>query len=514
VQTANQPSARKQRVLSNVLVMLSGQVVTWLISTFYLVVISRYLGPSLQGELSRAGYAILLFGLVVSLGMEGYATRAIARAPERAGELVSAILVVRLGLILLTCAGLVVYVNIMHLGPQARTITYILFAGMVIGSLGGPLGITFVARERMGIGTAAVVFQNVFELVLVVLIRLFHGGVVAFAASNVLMSVSLLLFNLYWIRGSLRVSRHVSPTLLRDVAVGGLGFWVGGLLYNFYMYIDSVILGSYAGDTAVGIYGPATRMIAVPMFLPGIIATATLPLLSRLGLGPQHDFVRVSRKTLALLIISSVPLTIGTATFARPLILTVFGPRYADSVSVLQVISLIIPSTFLAIQFYQMIAARDQQWRWNIIMAVGCVVNPLLNLLLIPYALRHWHDGAVGAAWALVLTEAMMAAYGTFILRDVVLHHEIGRAVAAAITAGAVQAAVLNVNIPLPLWPPISQALGVAAYVAVAFMLGALPREEMALLWQTGLGQVRGLYTRIRPRPTAIGAMPPESLNS
>lgn len=508
--SVREPSASKQRILSNLVVMGSGQLVTWLISTLYLVLISRYLGPTLQGQLSRAGYAILLFSLVLSLGMEGYLTRAVARTPERAGELTTAIIIVRAALLIPIFAGLLLYINLTHLGAQARVITYILFLGMVIGTLAGPLTAALMGREQMGLSTAGAVFQNVFELILVGLVLLLHGGVVVFAATNVLMSLSLLLLNLYWTRNSIRLTRHTSIGVLWEVTKGGLGFWIGGVLYNFYLYIDAAILGYYAGDTAVGIYAPATRMFAVPLFLPGIIAGATLPLLSRLGLGGQQDFARVARKTLALLIITSVPLAIGTATFARPLILTIFGRKYADSVPVLQVLSLCIPSTFLAIQFYQMVVARDQQWRWNIIMAIGCVVNPLLNLLLISYAVYHWHNGALGAAWTLVATEGLMMVYGVAILRDVVLHRELARALGSALAAGAAQGMVLFAT--RTLWAPLGEALGVAAYIAVIFALGALPREELVLLWRTGLNQGRKLYARTRVRP-AIGTMPPESLN-
>ena len=459
--------------------------------------------------MSRAGYAVLLFGLIVSLGMEGYVTRAIARTPERASELVSAVIVVRLALMLPVLAGLLLYVYVARIGGQSQTITYILFGGMVVGTLAAPLTSFFVGRERLGFSAAGAVIGNLLELGLVGLVVLVHGGVLLFAATNVLMSLVQVGLNLFWARDSLRLYPRVSLALMREVAQGGLGFWIGGVLYNVYLYIDAILLGYLAGDTAVGIYGPATRMFAVPLFLPGIIATTTLPLLSRLGIGVQHDFARVARKTLSLLIVSSVPLAIGLATFAGPLILTIFRHKYAASVPVLQVLCLCVPSTFVAIQFYQMVVARDQQSRWNIIMAAGCVVNPALNILLIPYAVQHWHNGALGSAWSLVVTEGMMVVYGVFVLRDVVLHRELARTIASALAAGVLQGGVIF--LAWRLWPPVNEALGVAAYAIGIFVFGALPREDILLLWQTGLGQAKSLYTHIRPGSAAV-ITPPDPL--
>lgn len=496
-------SAGKQRIVANLLVMSSGTIVTWVISTLYLVLMSRYLHSTLQGEFSRAGSAVALLGLVISLGVDTYVTRTVARVPERAPALVGAAMLVRVALALPVLAVVILYARLTpHLSPEARTITYILYVGVVVNALGSPLLAAFQGREQMSLNAVAAVVQNFFELVLIVVIILLHGGVVAFAMATVLMSFVQLALALRWAAHFIKPTLHVTLTDVREIVGGGLAFWGGSFIALFYTYIDSLILGALSGDKAVGLYAAASRLLGVPFFLPGIIGTVTLPLLSRLGVAVQADYVRVARKTVTMLVLSAVPLTIGTATFAGPLILTVYDHSYVGAIPVLTVLALIILPTFLSTQFYQLLVARNQQWRWVTIMLVCCVVNPLLNLALIPYAAHHWHDPALGAAWSLVATEVIMAVYGIILLREVMFHHAVGRVLASAVAGGLAQGATIWLTSAF--WAPMSQTLGLATFGVIALALGALPHEDVAFLRET----VRDHLRRIRAHLTPTGTRP------
>jgi O-antigen/teichoic acid export membrane protein len=271
--------------------------------------------------------------------------------------------------------------------------------------------------------------------------------------------------------------------------MGGLAFWANDVFFNIGLYLDAIILAALAGTAAVGIYRPATQMLGAAMFLTGIIGPATLPMLSRLGIDGSADFKRAGGKTLSVFIVCAVPLTIGLVTFAGPLVLTVFGTAYQPSVAVLMAISLCIPPMFLNFQFSQLLTASDRQWLWTVALGGTCVVNPLFNFALIPLAQHYWHNAALGAALAWVATELAEVIYGTIILRDVVLDRSVGRALFGALTAGAAQCAMLWITAAL--WPPLAEALGVAAYGAVALALQALPREDVWLLFETVLFRVR-----------------------
>ena len=172
------------------------------------------------------------------------------------------------------------------------------------------------------------------------------------------------------------------------------------------------------------------------------LSEPTLPLLS-LGLNTTDDFAQLGRKPLALLILVGVPLVIGMATFAGPVIALLFGPAFKPAVPVLVILSLGLVPMFLNSQFAQILTARDRQWRSTRIMMVCAVINIGLNFVLIPMAVHWWHNGGRGAAVALVCTEVIMTIYGTTLLREVgrnrtLLHTTIGVLVAGAAQCGAI----------------------------------------------------------------------------
>lgn len=484
----------KQRIAANLLIMGAGQIATWVLSTIYLVMVSRYLGPDRQGELSLAVSIVTVLGLVVNLGMETLITRTVARTPERGAAIASTAIVVRGILALPVFVALYIYAQIAGLNLETRQAAYFVAFGMILTAFGGVMLATFQGREQMSRLTIGTVLQGALTLGLALLIRLFHGGVVAFAIVQVVVPLVLLVLTLRWMRGVARLTWRVSRRQVQDLITGSLAFWASNAFLTVYMYIDSVILFSLAGTRAVGFYAPATRMFTVALFLPTIVGSVTLPQLSRLGVDAGSDFTRAARKTLSLLIACAVPITVGLATFAAPLILAVFGSAYQPAVPALVVLSLCIPCTFLNIQFAQSLAAREQQHLWTIVMAASCVVNPLINLALIPLAEREWHNGALGAALALLVTEILMAVYGAIVLRDVVFDRSLGRATAGALAAGAAQGLVLWLTSSW--WSPLGEVLGVVVYGALAILFGAVSRNDAALLLGTVTRRVPGSHNR------------------
>jgi len=302
--------------------------------------------------------------------------------------------------------------------------------------------------------------------------------------------VILLGVNLRWMRRFAQLTWRVSRHDLRVVVVDSLPFWANDVFLTFYTSLDITILGGLAGSEAVGYYRPASQLFAVALFVPSIVGMVMQPTLSRLGVDAKPDFDRVGRRTMALLVACGVPITIALATFAQPLIVTIYGTAYRPTAPVLVVLSLCLLPMYLNMQSVQTLTARDQQWRWTVIMAIGCVLNPALNFVLIPLGAQQWHNAALGAALALLGTEIFMMIYGGVVLHGMLRDRALGRAVLGAAAAGLAQFAMLAVTGAL--WPPLSEALGLLVYGGVALRLGALPRHDVALLWHTILDRSGG----------------------
>lgn len=474
----------KQRIAANLVALGSGQVATWIISTAAVVLTSRYLRTEGAGELATAGALVSVLGLIVGLGMDTLIVRTVAREPQRTSVIASAAIFVR-GLIVVPVLGfLYLWTHLApHYTPEIRIASYIFAASMILSAFSGPLTAALQGHERMNLTAMGPVALNVLDLALTILFIRLHGSVLAFAGIQVAGALLMLTLNLRWIRRLAPLTRHVSLRDMREVVVGSLSFWANSVFLTIYLYIDTIILNSLGATSAVGNYGAATRMFSVSLFVPTIIASATLPMLSRLGIDKGTDFARAARKTVALVTACTVPVAIGLATFASPLILTLYSAEYRGAVPALVILSLSLPFMSLNIQAAQMLIARSQQWRWTVIMGISCVVNILSNFVLIPLAESHLHNGTIGASLSLLVTEVFQALYALVVLRDVLWDRMLARVAVGSLVAGGGQIAV--VWLASALWPPLGQALGVAVYGLVAVALGALPRDDLMLLYDT-----------------------------
>jgi O-antigen/teichoic acid export membrane protein len=488
------PTTNKQRIVSNLLSMGIGQIATFVFSLLLFVVISRYLGPSRFGELILAKAIVMVAWLGVTLGMETLIMRTVARAPERAGPVASAAIVARSGLAIPVLVGVYVFVRIAHLNAETALATYMYCAAQVVWALQRVLLAIFQGRERMSLSAKWSIGRNVLALALVFCVRWWHGGVVAFAATQIPVEIVLFGVTLRWMRSFGRLTWRVTLKDLREVTQGSLAFWASEVFFTTYLYVDAVILAGIAGTHAVGIYTPATQMLSAAMFLTVIIGPATLPQLSRLGVAKGADFERAGRRSLSLFIVAAVPLTIGAATFSGTVILSVFGPAYRSSIPVAIALSLAILPMFLNSQFSQILTACDRQWRWTLALAGCCVLNPPLNFVLIPLAQHAWHNAALGAAVAWLATELVEVIYGIVLLRGIVIDRSMGRILLGASAAGALQGAALWSTASVSLL--LGEVLGAVTYGVAAVMLGAMPRDDISLLWGSVTRHLRGRGVR------------------
>lgn len=502
----------KQRVASNLVLMGTVQIGTWGLSFAYTYITSRYLGATRLGALTYIGSILALLGLVVGLGLDTYITRAVARAPHRGSALASASLVVRAALIVPALVALVVWVNIdKTFTGEMRVAAYISVIGMMLGLLAGVPLATFQAHEKMSYGAAWTLSQNVLSLGLAFVVIAFHQGIVAFAAVGTVLDVILLALNLSLIRLYARLTLRVSRADIVEVLRGGLSFWAKNIVLQVYIVVDSIILGALIDTRAVGFYRPAMLLYSVALFLPGIISVATLPLLSRLGTDLQQDFERVGRKSLELLIAASVPITIGLATFARPLVTLVFGPEFDEAVPVVVTISFCILPTYINVQLAQMLIARDKELLWTGVMIVGGLINIALNYVFIPLAQTRLHNAAIGAAGVLFITETFEALIAMVLMRRVVFHRALAVTALGACAAGAAQ--LIAWDLTLTMWAPLSQAISVTVYACVGILLGVLPYDDIMLIWNIVSRQVRRLLnpsTPVRPPVPEITPLPRE----
>jgi O-antigen/teichoic acid export membrane protein len=181
-----------------------------------------------------------------------------------------------------------------------------------------------------------------------------------------------------------------------------LGFFMIAL--NMYTYIDTVILGLMRTDAEVGWYAASYRVYEGLTYAPSILAAVLTPRLSYLFTHDRAAHRGLLMRALAASLALGIVLGALAAWLASPIMVTLFGSRYAPGVLPLQVLAggaLFVFGTWI---LHAAAISTNLDRRLLVTTIVGLGANVALNIVFIP----RW--GISGAAWATVLAEALTVA--------------------------------------------------------------------------------------------------------
>jgi lipopolysaccharide exporter len=284
------------------------------------------------------------------------------------------------------------------------------------------------------------------------------GGAMAFAWSRVVNQ---------FVVGCVLVAaapRHYRPGFTRSALSVILTFGIPLAAANFVNYIllnvDYAFVGHLLGAAALGVYMLAFTVASAPYSVLGaVINGVSMPAFSRVKHDPEllKNAMAVALRGVALII---TPMCAMTMALAHPLVLTLYGAKWAAAANVLVILSL-YGAVFVACLLFA-----------NMLTSLGHTKFLLILQLiwigaLVPAMAYGVHvDGIVGAAWAhvAVIVPIVLPSYLLALKRVTgVRFTALGKAVLPAVLASAA-AAVAARGVASQLSSPLAQLVaGLAA---------------------------------------------------
>ncbi len=160
---------------------------------------------------------------------------------------------------------------------------------------------------------------------------------------------------------------------------------------------------------------------------------------------------------------------------AGPLIRLLYGPAFDPAVPPFVLLAFTLVPMALNMIVYQILAASNRQAIWTGALAVASVVNPALNFVLIRYFQARLHNGAIGAALSLLLTEILIAALAIVLVWPF-LEWRAVRRVRRAFLATLGMAVVVHVGARFGLLA--DTLAGVVSFAVLAVVFGVLSADE------------------------------------
>jgi O-antigen/teichoic acid export membrane protein len=370
-----------------------------------LTIAGRVLSAADYGRFSYAIALTLIIETIMDVGLGPVTVRAVARDKASASQLLRHVLGLKLVWVAIGLVLLVIVTPILRsdralirlcylMGLSSAVRSYLLTArGLLQGLDRFDLEALLVVADRL-------VLLAIGGAVLWAGYGLF-GLAMAFVVSRVIMLLAATLI-LSRVVGSTRPEYDRDAWRTLQAAALPLGFFMIAL--NTYNYIDTLLLGIMRSDLETGWYSAAYRIYEGLTYVPAILAAVLTPTLSHLFVRDRVAHRRLLTRTLLAALGLGALLGGIVAWIAGPILLTLFGGKYAPGIAPLQILaggSLFVFSTWI---LHAGAISTNLDSRLLLTTGVGLTTNVILNIVLIP----RW--GISGAAWATVIAEAVTVA--------------------------------------------------------------------------------------------------------
>lgn len=400
-----------RRFAKNTGVLFTSQILSYILSFFYVFYVVRYLGAENFGILSFAISFATIFGIVSDLGLSIFITREISRDTSSVNKYLDNAIAIKLLLTVLTLVLIFLTINLFNYPAQTKLIVYIIGLSIIINYYSQILFAVFQAYEKMEYQSLGTILTNLILLVGSLIAVEYNYSLTIFALIYLISNIIVLLYALIicilkFTVPKIKRNYNFWKEILREAIPFGLTTMSGTL----YTYVDSILLSLIQGNEVVGWYSAAYRIMLLALFIPISINYAIFPIMSKLYSDSSKETLRIIyEKYFKFMLIVGIPLGAGTTVLANKIVLIILGQGYEQSVIALQILIWTMVFTFAAASFVQVLQAVNKQTAITKISIICLIINIILNLIVIP------KYSYIGASYVTLITEIILVSYIFFI---------------------------------------------------------------------------------------------------
>ena len=248
-------------------------------------------------------------------------------------------------------------------------------------------------------------FVKLLSLIAVFVFVRTEADYLAYAAISTLSLVINYVFNtinlrkyIIRVKEKLSVYTHLKPILYLLAA---------SIAIEVYTLADVSMLNIMKGDTVVGYYTTAIRVVSMVRTLVTAVCAVFLPRMSSMfSEGNRDGFISLANKGLAVIFSISIPVALGLCLTSNESILLLFGSEYASSIVTMMILCISIITVAMSnFTGYQVLITLGKEKLVLISTIIGAIINVVLNYILIRPLDQN------GAAIASVVTEGFIAIF-------------------------------------------------------------------------------------------------------
>lgn len=379
------------------LVLASANILAGLLGLFGLTMVSGRFGPEGLGDMALAT-ALLTYATVVTTGgTELFAIKTIAADRQRLGQMISAVMQVRLLL------GSTCYLAILTIAWAFYSDRALVIALFGLSLFASAVSISWVpqALHRSGIFAASnVLAQAVFVALIWVTIEA-GFDLPAVAMSKLTADFLVVLALLWWLRKiGQSIEQPSTWKVVRRLAFDSMPIAGTQFVRMIGLGTDLIILAFLVSREDTGLFAAAFKIFG---FMLGLATAYFVILLPRIAQHKTSDTMKLElnasfKRTLPLAIFAAVTISL----VAAPLLTMLFGPAFDRAENCLQLLCLAWLANIGARHYQQILLARGRHAVDFHQSAASCIIHLISRVSLIPFF------GIKGAALGMLIGESFL----------------------------------------------------------------------------------------------------------
>ena len=388
--------------------------------------IARYLGPARFGELSYVVAFIALFQAAANLGADAIVVRDIARAPERAADILGTAFWLRLGAGLVCWIMAALVMALLHPGERETLWMTLIVGGSLIFQASDTVDLWFQSQTRSKRTVAAKLTAYAISNGVKVVLIIIHAPLVAFAGAMSLDFALAAVGMVFAYRGFPTPERwRAHRATMLELLAECWPFLAAGVGVIVYVRIDQIMLNELLGERELGFYSAALPLSQVWNVVPVVLTTSLAPYVARRKLEGEEPYRRALSYIFRLYAACGLAISVVTAGLSPWIIAVLYGKTFARSASVLSIH--VLSNIFIYLGVAQNLwIVNERLGRLSLYKSLsGAVVSVVGNWLVIPrfgivgcavvYVVANFVS-AVGSNWLLAPEMLAMQLRGLFFL--------------------------------------------------------------------------------------------------
>lgn len=373
------------------------------ISLIATLVIARHLGPTNLGEFSYAMSFIAIFSFIAVFGIDSVLYRELIKHPKKRNEYLGSALCIKL-----TTAALASFLTIIFayfFSP--RDVSFLL---IIILSLSFFFQSLYIISYEFGAEVKGKII-SLLSIGITLLINLLKILIVSIGYGVIFLALIVLFEALLYASGYVYFRKKTfgpitdwkfDTVISKSLIHNSWPFIFSGAFTVIYSRIDQIMLKNMIDATSVGFYDVAVRLTELWYFIPTVIVGSLFPALVNSRMHDRSEYLQRVFKLFAVISLVTLTLSLLMSVFAKPIILTIFGAKFFDSIYILQIYVWTLLPLGLINFFNHLFLVEGKKIILFLSSLLGALANVAGNFILIPlYA-------SAGAAIATLLSSTIL----------------------------------------------------------------------------------------------------------